>query len=136
LTPCSSSACTSSSSWRSRPAACTCWELPPAPQGRGQPSKPGTCSWTSASAPPGSNSSSGTATASSRPHSTTCSPATASGLSERRSGRRSRNSGFHTAPLRVGSGCSVGVLVETVAVGSDILGGFMRCLRERWGAVR
>ena len=34
-----------------------------------------------------------------------------------------RNLGLHTAPLRVDAGCSVVVLVETVAVGSDILAG-------------
>jgi hypothetical protein len=46
---------------------------------------------------------------------------------------RERNSRFHTAPLRVDPGCSVVVLVETVAVGSDIPGGLMCCLRERCG---
>ena len=37
--------------------------------------------------------------------------------------RRGRNLGLHTAPLRVDAGCSVVVLVETVAVGSDISAG-------------
>jgi len=46
---------------------------------------------------------------------------------------RKRNLGLHTAPLRVDAGCSVVVLVETVAVGSDIPGELMRCLRERCG---
>ena len=55
-TPCSSSACTSCSSWRSRPAACTSWASPRTPPGRGPPSRPVTCSWTSASAPASSGS--------------------------------------------------------------------------------
>ena len=44
------------------------------------------------------------------------------------------NLGLHTAPLLVGgAGCVVVVVVETVAVGSDSSGGFMRCRRERRG---
>ena len=45
-------------------------------------------------------------------------------------GRRRRNLGLHTAPRRVDAGCCVLVVVETVAVGSDISGGFTRGLRE------
>ena len=43
------------------------------PTGHGQPSKPATCSWTLANTPPGSSSSSVTATASPRRYSTRCS---------------------------------------------------------------
>ena len=38
-TPCSSSACTSCSRWRSRPAACTSWASPPTPPAPGPPSR-------------------------------------------------------------------------------------------------
>ena len=60
-------------------------------------------------------------------------PAPVSRPCRSRRAARERNSGFHTAPLRVDSGCSVVVLVETVVVGSDIPGGLMGCLRERCG---
>jgi hypothetical protein len=50
-----------------------------------------------------------------------------------RPGALGRNLGLHTAPLRVDAGCSVVVLVETVAVGSDIHSWFTR--RQR-GVVR
>src|SRR6266567_2207902 len=49
-------------------------------------------------------------------------------------GRRT-NLGLHTAPLRVDAGCCVVVLVEKVAVGSDISGGLTRRVRERRGVV-
>ena len=45
----------------------------------------------------------------------------------------SRNSGLHTAPLRVDAGCCVVVLVVTVAVGSGSSGGFMCRLRGQCG---
>ena len=98
----SSSACTSCSRWRFRPGPCTSWASPRTRPVPGLPSRPVTCSWNSASAPAASSSSSATGTASSRQHSTEYSPGTARGLSRLQSGRRGRNLGLHTAPLRVG----------------------------------
>ena len=62
------------------------------PPGHGPPGKPATCSWTSADTPPGSRSSSETATARSRRSSTRCSQAMAGGSSRRRPGRPRANS--------------------------------------------
>src|SRR5689334_17304063 len=62
-----------------RTRAGTSWASPRIRPGRGPPSKPATCSWTSVSGPAGSSSSSATGTVSSRRHSTTFSPATARG---------------------------------------------------------
>jgi hypothetical protein len=50
-TPSSSGACTSSSRWRSRPGPYISSASPPTRPGHGRPSRPATCSWTSASAP-------------------------------------------------------------------------------------
>ncbi|MGH3406772.1 MAG: IS3 family transposase [Streptosporangiaceae bacterium] len=73
-----------------RPGLCTSLASPPSRLPRGRPSRPVTCSWTSASARAVSSSCSATGTASSPQHLTRSSPGTARGWSRLRSGRRGR----------------------------------------------
>ena len=56
VAPSSCAASTSSSSSSTAADACTSPESPPTPPGTGSPSKPATCSWSSATAPTGSGS--------------------------------------------------------------------------------
>jgi putative transposase len=75
---------------------------PPEP---GSPSRPATSSWISTTPPAAADSSSGTATPSSRPHSTRCSPPSTSASSRHRSGHRgpTRSPNCSSAPSAANS---------------------------------
>ena len=97
-TPCCCNGSTCSSASSCRPARCTCSAPPGARPARGSPSRPATCSWTSATGPANSATSSATATPNTPASSTACSPERARRSSGFLRGRLGRNRWFHTAP--------------------------------------